>query len=115
MSFQNEIPIIQKVYDFYRELYLAVEKMPKKDKYTLGEKTQRATLDLIELLIEAGYQEKFKKRAILDRAAVKLDLIKLIVRLGQDLKAIPTNKYLSLEEKLQEIGRMLGGWIKSLK
>ncbi len=89
--------------------------MPKKDKYTLGEKTQRATLDLIELLIEAGYQEKFKKRAILDRAAVKLDLIKLIVRLGQDLKAIPTNKYLSLEEKLQEIGRMLGGWIKSLK
>lgn len=115
MSFQSEIPIIQKVYDFYRELYLAVEKMPKKDKYTLGEKTQRSTLDLIELLIEAGYQEKFKKGTILDRAAVKLDLIKLIVRLGQDLKAIPINKYLSLEEKLQEIGRMLGGWIKSVK
>ncbi len=61
MSFQSDIPIIQMVYDFYRELYLAVEKMPKKDKYTLGEKTQRAALGLIELLIEAGYQEKFKK------------------------------------------------------
>jgi len=35
--------------------------------------------------------------------------------LGQDLKAVPASKYLSLEEKLQEIGRMLGGWIKSLK
>lgn len=89
--------------------------MPKKDKYTLGEKTQRATLDLIELLVEAGYQEKFKKRVTLDRAAVKLDLVKIILRLGQDLKAMPTNKYLSLEEKLQEIGRMLGGWIKSVK
>jgi four helix bundle protein len=115
MSFQNEIPIIQKVYDFYRELYLAVEKMPKKDKYTLGEKAQRSTMDLIELLLEAGYQEKFKKGPTLDQAAVKLDLIKLIVRLAQDLKAMPTNKYLFLEEKLQEIGRMLGGWIKSLK
>ncbi len=89
--------------------------MPKKDKYTLGEKTQRATLDLFELLIEAGYQEKFKKGAILDRSAVKLDLIKMLTRLTQDLKVIPTSKYLSLEEKLQEIGRMLGGWIKSLK
>lgn len=115
MSFQGEIPIIQKVYDFYRELYLVVEKMPKKDKYTLGEKTQRATLELIELLMEAGYQEKFKKGVVLGQAAVKLDLIKLIVRLGQDLKAIPTNKYLSLEGKLQEIGRMLGGWLKSTK
>ena len=115
MSFQSEIPIIQKVYDFYRELYLTVEKMPKKDKYTLGEKTQRATLDLIELLLDAGYQEKLKKGFILGHAAVKLDLIKLLARLGQDIKAIPTNKYLSLEEKLQEIGRMLGGWLKSTK
>jgi four helix bundle protein len=115
MSFQNDIPIIQKVYDFYRELYLVIEKMPKKDKYTLGEKTQRATLDLIELLISAGYGEKFKKTIPLEQAAIKLDLLKLLVRLGQDLKAVPTSKYLSLEEKLQEIGRMLGGWIKSIK
>jgi len=115
MSFQNDLPIIQKIYDFYRELYLTVEKMPKKDKYTLGEKMQSATLNLTELLISAGYEEKIKKTIYLDRAAVKLDLIKILVRLGQDLKAVPTNKYLSLEEKLQEIGRMLGGWIKSLK
>ena len=115
MSFQNDIPIIQKVYDFYRELYSAVEKMPKKDKYTLGEKTQRAALDLIELLINAGYQEKSRKNNPLNEAAIKLDLIKILVRLGKDLKAVPTNKYLSLEEKLQEIGRMLGGWIKSFK
>jgi len=66
MSFRNDIPILKKVYDFYRELYLTVEKMPKKDKYTLGEKTQRATLELLELLIEAGYQDKFKKGTILN-------------------------------------------------
>ena len=115
MGMQNEIPILQKVYDFYRELYLVVEKMPKKDKYTLGEKMQKTTLDLMELLIKAGYVEKIKKSPALDQAAVKLDLLKTLVRLAQDLKAISSNKYLLLEEKLQEVGRMLGGWIKSLK
>lgn len=81
----------------------------------MGEKTQKTTLDLMELLIEASYTEKGKKIFALDQAAVKLDLLKILIRLAQDLKAIPTNKYLLLEEKLQEVGRMLGGWIRSTK
>lgn len=115
MSFQNDIPIIQKIYDFYKELYLEVEKMPKKDKYTLGEKLEKTTIDLLELLIAASYNQKNQKLIYLDRANVKLDLLKILVRLAQDIKTIPTKKYLHLEELLQEIGRMLGGWIRSLK
>jgi hypothetical protein len=115
MSFQNDAPIIQKVYDFYRELYLAVEKMPKKDKYTLGEKTQKATLELLELLIAASYFSKSGKSSLLNKASIRLDLLKLIVRLSHAVNAIPMKKYLLLEEKLQEIGKMLGGWIRSFK
>ncbi len=115
MSIQNETPIIQKVYDFYKELYLTVEKMPKKDKYTLGEKLETTTLDLIESLIAASFIGKISKPSHLEQAATKLDLLKILVRLGKDIKAVPDSKYLFLEEKLQEIGRMLGGWIKSLR
>jgi len=115
MSFQNDVPIVQKVYDFYKELYSIIEKMPKKDKYTLGVKLQKTTLDLIELLIGASYSDKENKTKYLAEANIKLDLLKLLVRLAQDIKALPTTKYLKLEEKLQEIGRMLGGWIKSVK
>lgn len=115
MSFQSDIPIIQKIFIFYSELYLIVEKMPKKDKYTLGEKAQKTTLDLMELALKAGYADKTRKVSALDEAAVKLDLLKLLIRLAEEIKSIPTNKYLALEEKLNEIGRMLGGWIKSLR
>jgi len=112
---QNEIPIIQKVYDFYRELYLAVEKMPKKDKYILGEKLGRTTLDLIELLIMTSYSGKTEKNTFLNKANAKLELLKILVRLAEEVKAINTKKYLLLEEKLQEIGKMLGGWIRYLR
>lgn len=114
MSF-HDAPIVQKLYDFYRDLYLAVEKMPKKDKYTLGEKTQKTTLDLLELLIGAGYVNKDLKTVTLERASVKLDVLKTLLRLAHELKATDTKKYLVLEEHLQEIGRMLGGWLRSTK
>lgn len=111
---QNEIPIIQKVYDFYRELYLTIEKMPKKDKYTLGEKLQKTILELLELLIIANYS-KTNKVSVLHRASVKVDMLKIFIRLTYEIKAMNEKKYLFLEEILQNIGRMLGGWIRSLK
>lgn len=94
---------------------MVVEKMEKKDKYTLGEKIETTTLDLFELLIEASYGLKDEKISPLNKATVKLDLLKILICLAENTKSIPTKKYLFLEEKLQEIGRMLGGWIKSVK
>lgn len=89
--------------------------MPKKDKYTIGEKAQKTALDLVEFLIAAGYCDKFQKSKQLELAAIKLDLLKILLRLANELKAIPATRCLLLQERLQEIGRMLGGWIKSVK
>lgn len=89
--------------------------MPKKDKYTLGEKIQLATLEILELIISASYIGKETKLSILHQASVKLDLVKILLRLAYDIKSIDSKKYVHLQELLQEIGRMLGGWIRSTK
>jgi len=89
--------------------------MPKKDKYTLGEKVQGSTLEMLELLIQGGWSKKEEKSYYLNKANVRLDLLKLLVRLSKDVKAVPEKHYLSLEEDLREIGKMLGGWIRSLR
>lgn len=111
---QNDAPIIQKLYDFYRELYLIIEKMPKKDKYALGQKLDKTTLDFLELLVVAS-NNKDEKLVYLNKGSSKLDVLKILLRLAEEIKAVPTTKYLSLELKLQEIGKMLGGWIRSTK
>jgi len=56
-----------------------------------------------------------KKLTILEKAIVSLDLLKILIRLAKDIQALDSKKYLQLEQALQEIGRMLGGWRKSLK
>ncbi|PIP30689.1 MAG: hypothetical protein COZ25_05045 [Ignavibacteria bacterium CG_4_10_14_3_um_filter_37_18] len=115
MKSLQDTPVIQKVYDFYKELYLIVEKMPKKDKYALGLKIQNTTLDLLELLIEASNLREQEKLIPLRKSIAKVDLLKILIRLSYEIKAIDIKKYLTLEENLQEIGKMVGGWIRYLK
>jgi four helix bundle protein len=111
----HDAPIVQKIYDFYRDLYLVIEKMPKKDKYSLGIKLEEISLSLLELTIAAGNLQQKEKLIPLNKANIKIDVLKTLLRLTYDIHAIDQKKYLTLEEKLQEIGKMLGGWIRSIK
>lgn len=56
-------------------------------------------------------------RAILAHSSecVKLNVLRVLIRLTKDVKAIDNKKYIALETNIDEIGRMLGGWIRSTK
>jgi len=42
-------------------------------------------------------------------------MLRVFIRLLKDVKTIDNKKYVTLENIVDEIGRMLGGWIKSCK
>lgn len=111
----HDAPILQDVAEFYRTLYIATGKMPKRDKYTLGERLQLAVLSLVEWLTAASYLGREKKFSALHQAAIKLDVLRLLLRLAESVHAIPTKTYLDLQQRLDTLGKMLGGWMRSLK
>jgi hypothetical protein len=51
----------------------------------------------------------------LKTASTKLDMLKFFLQLSWEIKALDNKKYITISEKLNEIGKMLGGWIKALK
>jgi len=108
-----DFPIFQKTYETYKLFYGYLVNFPKKDKYTLGQRCENALLDFLEAITIAGGLSKAEKVPILQKASSKLDLTKVLIRLCKDLKILDNKKYLELESSLQEIGKMLGGWIKS--
>lgn len=108
-----DIPIFQKVYDLYKLLYQYVADFPKKDRYTLGQRAENSLLDFMESVIMASQLSKIEKLPILQKASIRLDVLKVLIRLCKDLKVLDNKKYLILESQIQEIGRMLGGWIKA--
>ncbi len=107
------IPIFIKLYDFYKNLTMTVNIFPKTKRYTLGQRLDNITLDILELLFSVP--SSTDKVKTLQQISIKVDLLKVLLRLAKDSQTIQNNKYLELESILQEIGRMLGGWIKSTK
>jgi len=88
--------------------------MPKRDRYALGLKIEQQTLDFFELVMMASAKTGPSKFLVLQKADLKLRMIKLFVRLAQDIKVLPIKRYIELEEKLLELGKMIGGWLKFL-
>lgn len=88
---------------------------PKDSKYTLGTKIDSLFLEVIENVLKAGYSDKLEKQIFLKRGSVKLDLLKFFLQIAWEIKSIDDKKYIKISEKLDEVGKMLGGWIKSLK
>ncbi|MEK7078087.1 MAG: four helix bundle protein [Patescibacteria group bacterium] len=58
---------------------------------------------------------KEQKIPILEKSRNKLDLLKFFFQIGWEIKILDDKKYIAISERLNEIGRMLGGWIKGLQ
>ncbi len=70
---------------------------------------------MLELSFSCIYLPPEPKVLMLGKTISKLDTLKFFCQLAWESRLIPTDKYSLLSEKLEEIGRMLGGWRKGLQ
>lgn len=110
-----EIPIIKKLYELYILTHKLILKFPKHERYALGEKLENNIIEIMDLVIFGNSQPKNFKEEYVEKANVKLEILKIFYRMGFEIKAIEESDYLKTEKYLQETGRMFGGWIKFLK
>ena len=110
-----DIPIFKKTYELYKEFYGFRNTVSKQDRYTLWQRCENIMLDILEGILSASQLSKSEKLPILEKVSLKLNLLRVFLRLMKEVKSLDIKKYVLLEEDVDEIGRMLGGWIKSTK
>lgn len=110
-----DIPIFKKAYELYKTFYNLRLSVSKQDRYTIWQRCENVILDILENILLASQLRKSDKLPVLEKTSLKLNLLRVFVRLCKEIKAIDNKKYLLLQEIIDEIGRMLGGWIKSTK
>jgi len=110
----SEAPILRESIELYKEFYGYLKTFPKKDQYLLGRRCEDYLLDFLEAIMGAVSAPKEDKLEFLTDANIKFEVLKFLFRVARDLKMIDNKKYLALESRVQEIGKMLGGWIRSL-
>jgi hypothetical protein len=110
-----DVPIIQHCYDLFRSLHQLTPTVPKLARYTLWQRCQNICLDILQGLIATGYVPPDKRAEKLMRLSESVDLLRVLVRLCFETKVLNQKAYLSIQQAIDDIGRMLGGWLKSLR
>lgn len=110
-----DIPILRKTLDLYKAIYALRVSVSKQDRYTLWLRVENSCLDVVEGLLQSTALYKGEKLPALNVVSTKLNLLRFFVRLARETRVIDTKKYILLQQPIDEIGRMLGGWIKSVK
>jgi len=62
--------------------------------------------------LSATYTNRREKSSLVHKASLTFDKLKYFLQLAWELKLIDYKKYAFLATPLQEVGKMLGGWIK---
>lgn len=109
----QDIPLFNKTYELYKTFYEFLLLFPRKNRYTLGQKSETILLEILEAIILASNLPKQEKLPVLKKASMKLDILRVFFKLAKEIKALENKKYQILESQVTEIGKMLGGWIKS--
>lgn len=86
----------------------------KRWRYSLGISLENSVLALFQELIMAKHAPKPQKAPYLIRASGHLEIATFKLRLFLELGIANETKIFQTQSTLAEIGRMLGGWLKSL-
>lgn len=112
MARSEHLIIFQKVYDLIREVYKDCNNFPKSQRFILGQRIENTAVNILEGIITANSEKK--KLPYLFKVSVEIEKLRIFLRLSKDLAFLAFKRYEVLTAKLDEIGRMCGGWIKSL-
>jgi hypothetical protein len=107
-------PIFVKTYDLLAWLIPVTMQFPKSQRFVLAKRLQDAALDLHELLIAAGKSRRSERRRALAQADIRLEQLRLHWRLCHHLGLVQSSRYEHGARLIDEVGRLLGGWIGSL-
>ena len=108
---KTQLVIEQKIRDMMQYGHIALRQFPKAEKHVLGAEIRASMLTLLRLVITAA--KRYHKKTTLTDLDVELAVLQSQVRLAQQLAYLSINKYQHWTGLNLEIGRLIGGWLRS--
>ncbi|MFZ0256739.1 MAG: diversity-generating retroelement protein Avd [Gammaproteobacteria bacterium] len=106
----SELQVIDKVYELVLWSCRHIARFPRSHRFTLGERMERRLYTLLETLLRAKYSRD--KGQLLRQANMELELLRFQFRLAKDLQCLNLKGYEHAARAVDEVGRMVGGWLK---
>jgi hypothetical protein len=105
----RDLIIYQKMYDAALYALPILNRVPKSYRGSLARDLQATVVHLLTGIVAAN-ADPDRRADVLRDLDVELEVARVLLRLSHDLQVVPTKQYGLLSQRLDEVGRLLGGW-----
>ena len=109
MGAYNELQVYKIAYDLSIHTFTFTEKMKRSYKYTIGEKLNVNTVNLLLNIYKAN-SRKDERYLQLQAAQEHIEEIRLLFRMSKDLQILTVNRFVVLNEMVESISKQVYGW-----
>ena len=106
--------ILSRIKEGYLIWINIVPHIPKTARYTIGTKIENKFLELLEVSYIAYFTQKERKFEKVSDGILVLDTLKFFISIAWEGKFISNKQYEDIVIKLDEVGKMFGGWVKNI-
>ncbi len=106
----GDLTIYQKAFDLLLYAMPILQRMPKAYRFTVVKRVEDSLLDTLLLIAKANRARD--KATLLVAIDDELDRLRILCRLCNGVGLLPTDKYGNISAQLNELGRLLGGWLR---
>lgn len=104
------LPALQRLKDAYLLWFQYYQTLPKTHRHSLGQRIDNLFVEIIENVAFASFLPRDAKQPYVQLAIQKTDTLKILLMVLWETKSIDNKKYVTLSIKIEEVGRILGGW-----
>ncbi len=124
MGLHDEARLDQKFIGLARQMNLYLNHFPKHEKFGLALEIRHTAYDVYGYIVEA--QKRYQKKTTLANLDIRHEQLRMFLRLAYELgyfefkggereekncEKLAEHRYLALSRLVDEVGRMIGGWI----
>lgn len=110
----NELIIIPKIEKYIEYMLTILLKLPRTEKFSIGTEVKTSMYNMLKNTLLATKIDKNKRLEIYNLVDVEIYFQRICIRIMYNNRWIYDKKYKYSNELLSEIGKILGGLIKSL-
>ena len=106
----DDLLVLTKTYDLLLWYTGHISRFPKQHRYSLGQRIEKHLFRVLESLTAARYERANRRH--LEKVNLRLEMLRIQTRLAKDLQCLKGSSYEVAVKSLDEIGRMVGGWLR---
>jgi len=109
----EELIVYQKMQELLEYGYTALRQFPKSEKFGLAADIKKQMYDVLRFIIIAN--KRYHKKTTIQELDISHEILRRQIEMAKTLKFLPFRKYEIIITRVDEIGRLIGGWKKKIR